>query len=271
MLLKGRELRTTQLHLLCYNLFAFHRRTMVPPNENGASPKLEGKHAAIIVCWLLGNGCLFPWNSMLTIEDYYVYLFPRYHSTRVLSLVYQPFALVTIALLAYNEANINTRRRNLSGYILFSVSSLAVLVLDLATSGRGGLGTYIGICVTAAAFGISDAHVQGGMVGDLSFMQPELVQSFLAGLAASGALTSTLRIFTKAVFENSKNGLRKGAILFYAISAFYELQCVLLYAFVFPKLPIVKYYRAKAAAEGSKTVSADLAAGGIQKTTEIVG
>ncbi|KAK9689731.1 hypothetical protein RND81_09G077700 [Saponaria officinalis] len=198
MLLKGRELRTTQLHLLCYNLFAFHRRTMVPPNENGASPKLEGKHAAIIVCWLLGNGCLFPWNSMLTIEDYYVYLFPRYHSTRVLSLVYQPFALVTIALLAYNEANINTRRRNLSGYILFSVSSLAVLVLDLATSGRGGLGTYIGICVTAAAFGISDAHVQGGMVGDLSFMQPELVQSFLAGLAASGALTSTLRIFTKA-------------------------------------------------------------------------
>lgn len=54
------------------------------------------------------------------------------------------------------------------------------------------------------------------------------------------------------------------AVLFLAISTCCELVCVLLYAFIFPKLPIVKYFRAKAAAEGSKTVSADLAAGGIQ-------
>ena len=37
---------------------------------------LKGKYAAMIVCWLLGNGCLFSWNSMLTIGDYYSYLFP---------------------------------------------------------------------------------------------------------------------------------------------------------------------------------------------------
>lgn len=54
------------------------------------------------------------------------------------------------------------------------------------------------------------------------------------------------------------------AVLFLAISTIFELVCVILYAFVFPKLPIVKYFRAKAASEGSKTVSADLAAGGIQ-------
>lgn len=38
-----------------------------------------------------------------------------------------------------------------------------------------------------------------------------ILQSFLAGLAASGALTSGLRLITKAAFENSKDGLRKGA------------------------------------------------------------
>lgn len=37
------------------------------------------------------------------------------------------------------------------------------------------------------------------------------LQSFLAGLAASGALTSALRLITKAAFENTKDGLRKGA------------------------------------------------------------
>jgi hypothetical protein len=52
--------------------------------------------------------------------------------------------------------------------------------------------------------------------------------------------------------------------MFFALSSFFELLCVILYAFVFPKLPIVKYYRSKAASEGSKTVSADLAAAGIQ-------
>ncbi|KAI3852670.1 hypothetical protein MKX03_003172 [Papaver bracteatum] len=224
----------------------------------------EGKLTAMVVCWLLGNGCLFSWNSMLTIVDYFGFVFPNYHPSRVLTLVYQPFATVTLAILAYNEAKINTRRRNLHGYLLFFVSSLLILVLDLATSGRGGIGTYIGICLVSAAFGVADAHVQGGMIGDLSFMCPEFLQSFLAGSAASGALTSALRLITKAAFENSKNGLRKGALLFFGISAFFELLCVLLYAYVFPKLPIVKYYRAKAASEGSKTVSADLAAGGMK-------
>lgn len=235
--------------------------------ENIPPVNLEGKYAAILVCWLLGNGCLFSWNSMLTIEDYYVYLFPNYHPSRVLTLVYQPFALGTLAILAYNEAKINTRTRNLFGYTLFFFSTLLVLILDLATSGKGGIGTFIGICAISGAFGVADAHVQGGMVGDLSYMRPEFIQSFLAGLAASGALTSALRLITKAAFENSRDGLRKGAILFFAISILFELLCVLLYASAFPKLPIVKYYRSKAAAEGSKTVTDDLAAGGIQTSS----
>ncbi|WJX69161.1 Epsin-3, clathrin recruitment and traffic between the Golgi and endosome [Trifolium repens] len=224
----------------------------------------EGKYAAIVVCFLLGNGCLFSWNSMLTIEDYYIYLFPKYHPSRVLTLVYQPFAVGTLAILAYNEAKVNTRLRNLFGYTLFFITTFLVLVINLATSGKGGIGTFIGICAISGAFGVADAHVQGGMIGDLSYMQPEFVQSFLCGLAASGALTSGLRLITKAAFDNSKNGLRKGAILFFSISTFFELLCVLLYAFVFPKIPIVKYYRSIAASEGCKTVSADLAAGGIQ-------
>ncbi|XWS54263.1 hypothetical protein CRYUN_Cryun10bG0075800 [Craigia yunnanensis] len=200
---------------------------MVFPDE--ASQRLEGKYAVMVVCWLLGNGCLFSWNSMLTIEDYNGYLFPHYHPSRVLTLVYQPFALGTLAILTYNEAKINTRTKNLFGYILLFLSSLAVLVLDLATSGKGGIENFIGIYVISGAFGVADAHVQGGMIGDLSYMRPEFIQSFVPGLAASGAITSALRLITKVAFENSQDGLRKGAT-----------------------------------SEGSKTVAAYLAAGGIQ-------
>ncbi|KAL7213211.1 hypothetical protein ACSBR2_015837 [Camellia fascicularis] len=236
---------------------------MTIAETSGSPTRLQGKYGAMVVCWILGLGSLVSWNSMLTIGDYYYNLFPKYHPSRVLTLVYQPFALGTMAILAYNESKIDTRQRNLTGYILFFISTFALLALDLATSGKGGIGNFIGICIIVAAFGVADAHVQGGMVGDLSFMCPEFIQSFLAGLAASGALTSALRLITKAAFEKLNNGLRKGTMLFLAISTFFEFLCILLYAFIFPKLPIVKYYRSKAASEGSKTVSADLAAGGI--------
>ena len=53
----------------------------------------------------------------------------KYHSSRVLTLVYQPFAFGVLAILTYKEAKINTRRRNLFGYILFFISSLLVLVV----------------------------------------------------------------------------------------------------------------------------------------------
>jgi equilibrative nucleoside transporter 1/2/3 len=88
------------------------------------------------------------------------------------------------------------------------------------------------------------------------------IQAFSAGLAASGAITSAIRFICKASFPNTKSGLRKSALTFFFISAFFELLCILLYAYVFPRLQIVKYYRSRAAAEGSMTVAADLAAGG---------
>ncbi|KAH6764632.1 Major facilitator superfamily protein [Perilla frutescens var. frutescens] len=228
--------------------------------------RIEGKFKAVVVCWFLGLGALVAWNSMLTIEDYYYQVFPHYHPSRVLTLVYQPFAFGTMIILAYYEAKVDTRKRILFGFILFFLSTLGLLLLDLGTSGKGGIGNYIGVCVVVAVFGLADALVQGGIVGDLSFMHPDFMQSFFAGLAASGALTSGLRLLTKAAFDNTDNGLRKGVVLFLSISTLIEVLCVFLYAFVFGKLPIVKHFRKMAAAEGSKTVTSDLAAVGIHTT-----
>ncbi|TXG55277.1 hypothetical protein EZV62_020533 [Acer yangbiense] len=139
-----------------------------------APTRLEGKYAAMAVCWLVGNGSL----SM----EYY--------------------------------ADLN------------------------ATFGKRGTETFIGICAISAAFGLSDAHVQGGMVGDLSFMTPELVQCFLAG-ATAGALTSALRLITKPLLKIQQMVYARGL-----------------------------YNCAKAASEGSKTVSSNLSAAGIQTLPE---
>ncbi|KAL6333531.1 hypothetical protein AAG906_028716 [Vitis piasezkii] len=206
----------------------------------------RGKITAMIVCWILGMGSAVSWNTMLIIGDYYYKLFPRYHPERVLTVICQTFAIGSMAILTYKEAITNTRKRNIIGYTLFCVSTLILIVLDLATSGQGGIGPYIGICVIVVAFGVATALVQGGVTGDLSFMSPEFVRSFIA-----------LRLMTKAVFGKSDDGERNGAMLFLGISAFVGLLCTFLYAFIFPKLSVLKYYRMKAASEGSQTVSAD--------------
>ncbi|KAL7607421.1 equilibrative nucleotide transporter 3 [Lactuca sativa] len=237
---------------------------MAVDDSSQTPTRLEGKFGANMICWILGIGSLICWNSLTSIDDYYYDVFPDYHPSRVLTCVYQPFAFGSMAFLAYNESKVDTRKRNIVGYIMFFFATFALILLDLATYGKGSIGSYIGICLFVAAFGVADALIQGGMIGDLALMCPEFIQSFLAGMAASGVITSGLRLLTEAIFNNYENGLRKGALLFLSISTLFEFLCIFLYAFIFTKLPIVKHYRTKAALEGSQTVSSDLNAAGIQ-------
>ncbi|KAF3579564.1 hypothetical protein DY000_02031597 [Brassica cretica] len=81
----------------------------------------------------------------------------------------------------------------------------------------------------------------------------------MGGFGIAGALTSGLRLITKAIFDKSSNGLRKGALLSIRIATLIKLGCLILYVTVFAKLPIVKYYHSKAWKEGAKSVAGDLA------------
>ncbi|KAG2317227.1 hypothetical protein Bca52824_020349 [Brassica carinata] len=192
----------------------------------------QGKIEAMVICCILGVGQLVAWNTILAISDYYYQVFPEYHPSRVLTLVYQPFVLGTIFILVFMGKKKKTRSK--------------LLLLDVATKGEGTLLAYIALCSIVACFGMANAYVEGAMLGELAFMCPEFIQSFVAGLGVAGAVTSALRLITKAVFDKSPNGLRKGALLFLAFSTLIEFICMVLYIYMFPKLPIVKHYYAMA-------------------------
>ncbi|PWA43682.1 equilibrative nucleotide transporter 3 [Artemisia annua] len=220
--------------------------------------EIKGKWSAVVMCWIFGLGTVLSWNIISTLGDYFYEVFPDYHPVRVLTIVYAPLAIAILIIFLCKDTRGDTSKRHLIGHVLFTTSNIGLLVLYLATSGKGGMGKYVGICLLVLVSSIADAHIQGGMIGNLAFMCSEFVQSYVAGMAASGALTSVLRLITKAAFKNVENGLRKGALVFLAISIFFEFQCTFLYAFIFPNIPIVKYYRAKAAREGSEIVTSNL-------------
>ena len=129
----------------------------------------------------------------------------KYHPSRVLTIVYQLVANVFISTLAYKEAKLNTRFRNILGYSIYTAGTFCLIIvstlnfqqnvfstwyttpwfwfivfglgkLDLASHGSGSVGAYVVLCLIVALFGLADAFVQGGMVGDLSFMCPEFIQ-----------------------------------------------------------------------------------------------
>ncbi|CAN7126677.1 unnamed protein product, partial [Brassica rapa subsp. narinosa] len=203
------------------------------------------KFAASFQCCVLGVGQLVAWNTILTISDYYYQVFPDYHPSRTLTLVYQPFVLGTISVLVFVGQKIKNQRRVFTGYCLFVIGSILLLTVDIVTKGKGGITPFLLLSIVSAGVGVANALVEGAMIGDLSCICPDLIQPFAAGLGVSGAITSVLRLLTKAVFQNSRDSLRKGALSFLAISLFIELVCVIIYGVMFPKLPMVQKHRAR--------------------------
>lgn len=57
-------------------------------------------------------------------------LLQDYHPTRVLTLVYQPFAFGITLIMTYYEAKMNTRLRNLAGFSLFFLGSFALIIVS---------------------------------------------------------------------------------------------------------------------------------------------
>ncbi|KAH6785656.1 hypothetical protein C2S51_038111 [Perilla frutescens var. frutescens] len=122
-------------------------------------------------------------------------------------------------------------KRVLFGYILFSLSTFGLIMVDLVTSGKGGIWNYVGICVLVCVLDLQMPVSKEGLLElDLSFMHPEFNQSFFAGLAASGALTSGLRLLTKAAFDNTVRVLVSNVyrLFFLFISKFYSNSLSLL-------------------------------------------
>ncbi|CAK9882783.1 unnamed protein product [Sphagnum jensenii] len=230
--------------------------------------KVQGHFLACVVCWLLGAAFLFPWNSILTVGDYYYAVFPSYHPSRVFTLIYQPIGLVTSLIFTWYEARCSTRLRVLAGFSLFFIMILLLIVVDLATSGQGSVGAYVAVCFLIAGCAIADGTSQGGILGDLSLMEPAYIQAYSGGLAVAGVSTSVLRLITKVAFGGSSFGLRKGALTFLGIAAFTQLCGLTLYSVVFPRVPAVKAYRLKAMQQGSLTVSDDLAVAGVKKESK---
>ncbi|KAK9276570.1 hypothetical protein L1049_006105 [Liquidambar formosana] len=201
-------------------------------------------HLAYIIYFTLGAGYLCPWNAFITAVDYFTYLYPDVNVDRIFSVVYMLVGLVCLLVIVlYAHVSDAYIRINL-GLALFVVALVVVPLMDLFYI-KGQTGLYSGFYVTVGATALSgfgDALVQGGIVGSAGEMPERYMQATVAGTAASGVLVSFLRIFTKAVYSQDSEGLRKSANLYFAVSIVVMIICIIFYNLA-PRLPVIKYYK----------------------------
>lgn len=81
--------------------------------------------------------CVTLFFFLAFFEPYSIYsnwlnwwILQHYHPSRVLTIVYLPFALGFMAIMAYHEAKIDTRIRNIFGYSLFFISTFLLIVVS---------------------------------------------------------------------------------------------------------------------------------------------
>ena len=77
----------------------------------------------------------------------------------------------------------------------------SLLAAKISHLRKRGIGNYIGICIIVAVFGTADAHIEGGMVGDLSLMCPEFIQ------VKDCCIPSSFYLSTKHVHEVNYHSL----------------------------------------------------------------
>lgn len=64
---------------------------------------------------------------------HWIILLQKYHPSRVFTIVYEPFALITTLIYLRYEARASTRWRVLSGLVLFIVAITLAIVVSLST------------------------------------------------------------------------------------------------------------------------------------------
>ncbi|KAL1215353.1 Equilibrative nucleotide transporter 1 [Cardamine amara subsp. amara] len=215
------------------------------PHEGSTSKTpTDSFHFAYIIYFTLGVGFLLPWNSFITAVDYFSYLYPSTAVDRIFAVVYMLVALVCLLVIVifYAHKSLASFRINL-GLLLFVIALLVVPVLDLVYV-KGQVGLYAGFDITSGALalsGLADALMQGGLIGVAGEMPERYMQAVVAGTAGSGVLVSLLRIFTKAVYPQDPDGLRKSANLYFAVGIVVMVICAVFFN-VAHRLPVIKYH-----------------------------
>ena len=184
---------------------------------------------AYAIHFLAGVAILAPWNSLLTAGDYFEASLPGIPITRLVTAAYLPPTLLfALALLGRHEST-RPRARIIVTFTAFTVLVVLLPVLDATLGCRVAT-----VMAVAACVGIFDGLGQPAVYGETALLPGPYTQAVVAGTAASGLVTSLLRVLCKAA-TSAAGGGRLGVSVFFGTSAAECAAAAVLYGWWLPR------------------------------------
>ena len=224
-------------------------RALVRPRPPRPPPPLSDA-LSYATFYIAGLAVLAPWNALITCSDVWEAYFPGKNVPRLLTACYLPVTLLFMGLLLLlSHERTFPRARAVGGLAVFAVLVAAVPAWDAVAASRGG-GDAVGapargtipasaLLAIAVLIGVVDGLAQPAVYGEAALLPSKFTQAVCAGTAASGALTSLIRIITKAAFDNgdksSAAGGTKALTAFFGTSAVECAAAAVLFACVLPR------------------------------------
>ncbi|KAI3521233.1 hypothetical protein L1887_10694 [Cichorium endivia] len=226
----------------------------LPAGDDPTEPK-DPYYIAYIIHFLLGAGYLVPWNSFITAVDYFHYLYPAKHVSKVFSVAYMVSAVTVLFILTCWSSFFKMKlpafksRMNL-GYALFVLALMVATVTDWIGNrnelGRGSNFVFVVLVSMMAVTGFAEGLTGGSLVGATGKLPGRYMQAVFAGNASAGVLVCMLRIITKASLPRSVTGLRTSTRIYFFTSTLIELLCFICFKLLH-RLPTIQHYTTKTA------------------------
>lgn len=237
------------------------------PSPLQPRPRCPAPSDALSYCtfYIAGLAVLAPWNALITCSDVWDSYFPNQNIPRLLTACYLPVTLLLMAvLLALSHERTWPRARAVGGLAAFAVLVAVVPLWDaLAAAANGSsssssAGTKsttktipaAALLTIAVLVGVADGFAQPAVYGEAALLPSRFTQAVCAGTAASGALTSVIRIITKAAFDEKGGGSggggggggggTKALAAFFGASAVECAAAAVLFAYVLPRTKAAK-------------------------------
>eukprot|EP00210_Caulerpa_lentillifera_P007766 g7411.t1 len=213
--------------------------------QQTAPPPVDKNWALYWSFYLFGFGALTPWSALVSSVDYFEDVYPDWNSIRWASLAYFIPAVIACILQIWKPALCQGEKYIGIGFISFTVILILLPTLDWALVGDGkGTALSFGLLMSfSVVIGLMAALVEGGLIGVTLVLPEQYPQTYVAGVGCSGIFIALIRVFTKAAFTESRNGLRTSAFVFFFISAFICLLCILVRYIIVLKHPVLVYYK----------------------------
>lgn len=198
---------------------------------------------------LFGCSFLVPWNSFLAAIDYLQIVYPSQRVEFDLSISYMLPNVVGLAIGLFVGPKFTVNARLIPGFAVY------LIVLGLAPLiGISSL-PYGFLILLLVLSGLSDAVAQTGgqgFAGELG-----LPQAIQAGLGVSGILASLLRIGTKLMLPNTREGLQTSSTIYFVSSGLVVVAGILAYVWTKRQPEVQALLAAQALQKGSAKGSFD--------------